>query len=988
MDRSAKSPRKTFVFTRPQLGSIVEQFLLAGGQLTTQDDTEPFLDFVDIDVEVAMEEGLYSSNKDQEFLTKYAHEPLKVTSSAPHPIVSSVSSVGKILSSKSSVARKKNNTIVPLIENLASTAFSVLNSPNAMMYMENKRRDNEFEEKKIDLMDNKIQSYTHEEDEMFTLAQGLLSSIKMKGAIQFKNYKKTFSQTLTFQGFYNLKEADIYIKATYKVRGNHSHVAARFTNYYSTCMNPAFGAMKEADDEATDFLEIPNDHSAIFCQAYSFPSPLSDREIICNIVWKRLNDRTIIATFYPLTSHEQVENKDDKDFIRGSFHGAYKFTQLDDGSTEVELGKHLNFGGHLPRVIVHGFVIPNFDRMISNHQVYFLNSLPLVDLTKDDGKMLGEIFVNQIKKARKRGGWKKRAELTKIGVDEFLYCSVAMRELLPRHPWFRALLLEISLNQVKVAPTVTTALSEIKDQDAINLAKGLSTIILSNTEAPTAVDHWFAQNVALEEFETEYLWTRSFFVEIAQYNLNTSNLGLRLRVFGGALLSTVDLITDVYMTVKFFNTEGQEGYGRINAWIIGLTMLTQIILSYVNHFKKPGYFFKDALAVLVGFKPALDAYRVGSGAEQGEHQLLNPLAEMSYCKVVEVVFEAVPSTIIQIYALLLADKRGLDALASILVSALTVGFTSSMISYDWDTSPSQRAKAPSFYGFVPDKALTRAICFFSMIAISFAQVLLLTFSCALLAMTNTKFLALFIGLDTGIFSLYKIIKKDFYQQYNLSGILRLTQACLTRLTTTKLMVNYTMMFQLRNPNEAGGFMFMFAVLYSIVGSFISAHLYSNYYEGTTKLSDESLKNVLVTFSVVWLVSAVSFVSVVKRNYLHTFYSFETTSEYKRRCFMSFREDQEDLKIKVLKDHPDVYKKWGDELIKPWTINNWNRWEEEKPAWFTDKWIDHVPNHYVPYDWRVKYKKTKGRAIDAKSQQQKRRRSIDQVKALLGGEEDR
>ena len=199
------------------------------------------------------------------------------------------------------------------------------------------------------------------------------------------------------------------------------------------------------------------------------------------------------------------------------------------------------------------------------------------------------------------------------------------------------------------------------------------------------------------------------------------------------------------------------------------------------------------------------------------------------------------------------------------------------------------------------------------------------------------------------------------------------------------MVNYTMMFQLRNPCEVGGFLFMFAVFYSIIGSFVAAHLYSNYYEGTTKLSDETLKNVLVTLSVVWLVSAVSLVSVVKKDYLRTFYSLETISEYKRRCLMSFREDQEDLKSKVLKEHPDVYKAWGEELLKPWTLKNWSRWEEEKPAWFTDRWIECVPNEYIPYDYRVKYKKTKGRVDD---ENLKRRRGSISVRELVGGQEER
>ena len=213
------------------------------------------------------------------------------------------------------------------------------------------------------------------------------------------------------------------------------------------------------------------------------------------------------------------------------------------------------------------------------------------------------------------------------------------------------------------------------------------------------MDHWIAQNAALEEFEKESECMRPFFVEIAQYNLNTSNLGLRLRVFAGALLSTVALITDVYMTVKFSNTDGQEVYGKVNTWLIGLTMGVQILVAYANNSKRASsYFIKDTICILTGFKPALDAYRVGSGMEKEESQLVAPLQEMTYCKIIEVVFEAMPSSILQIYALLLARERKLDALVSIFVSAATIAFTSSMISYDWDASPEQRRKVPFYYG--------------------------------------------------------------------------------------------------------------------------------------------------------------------------------------------------------------------------------------------------------------------------------------------------
>ncbi|GMH96532.1 hypothetical protein TrVE_jg14448 [Triparma verrucosa] len=374
--------------------------------------------------------------------------------------------------------------------------------------------------------------------------------------------------------------------STCTLRGNHSWVAARAANYHYHSKNPAFGTLKEQLDDEENYLEVPNEHRMVYKADYAFPSPLTDREAIVKIVWKRLSEKSVMVTYHPLTSHPEVENKDGKAVIRASTQSAILVTQLDDDATELQWSSHINFGGKLPSAVINGFIIPNTNRLLSHHQAYFVYSIPLQDLKKTDGKLLGEVLINQIKKARKKGGWKKRVELGKVGIDEFLYISAAMRELLPRHPWIRALLHEVSLNKVKAARTVHTALSDMKDNDAINLAKGLSTIILTNTEASAAVDHWIAQNFALEEFEKEYEWMRPFFVEIAQYNLNTSNLGLRLRVFAGALLSTVDLITDVYMTIKFFITDGQEGFGRVTAWLIGLTIFFQILVGYANNSKK------------------------------------------------------------------------------------------------------------------------------------------------------------------------------------------------------------------------------------------------------------------------------------------------------------------------------------------------------------------------------------------------------------------
>ncbi|GMH93467.1 hypothetical protein TrST_g8394 [Triparma strigata] len=371
--------------------------------------------------------------------------------------------------------------IIPM-ESQSSTALSVLSSPDAIKHTEAYNKDLEIESEMVRQMDNEIQIYTDEEDEMINSARGLNSGLKMKGAIPFQDFKSTFSTTKSFRGFYNAKLGDIYAMSTLTLRGNHSWVAARFVNYYYHCMNPAFGLMKEQLGKKKIYLEVLNKHSMIYKQDYAFPSPLTDREAIVKIIWKRLSESSVMVAYHPLTSHPKVENKDGKAVIRASLQIAALVTQLDDGTTEVQWGSHIIFGGNLPSTVINGFVIPNTNRVLSHHQAYFANSILLQDLKKTDGKLLGEVLINQIKAARKRGGWKKRAELGKVGIDEFLYISAAMRELLPRHPWIRVLLHEISLNKVKAARTVHTALSDMKDNDAINLAKGLSTIILTNTE--------------------------------------------------------------------------------------------------------------------------------------------------------------------------------------------------------------------------------------------------------------------------------------------------------------------------------------------------------------------------------------------------------------------------------------------------------------------------------------------------------------------------
>jgi hypothetical protein len=78
------------------------------------------------------------------------------------------------------------------------------------------------------------------------------------------------------------------------------------------------------------------------------------------------------------------------------------------------------------------------------------------------------------------------------------------------------------------------------------------------------------------------------------------------------------------------------------------------------------------------------------------------------------------------------------ALASIVLSACTTGFTAATISFDFDVSPQRRRDEPAFYGFIPDSAGRRAAIFVCMIMNGALLLLLRGISTALLVMVDGR----------------------------------------------------------------------------------------------------------------------------------------------------------------------------------------------------------------------------------------------------------
>jgi hypothetical protein len=151
---------------------------------------------------------------------------------------------------------------------------------------------------------------------------------------------------------------------------------------------------------------------------------------------------------------------------------------------------------------------------------------------------------------------------------------------------------------------------------------------------------------------------------VAQRLLESVSWGLKMRLYTGAGLSTMDLLSDVFM-IYTYATTGQQGTALSLAAMVGLCLLLQLSLVWVQTRKGPRrVMLKEVLIVLSGMKPGIDAKRVADGNEKMEHAKVNPDIELTTTRCCELVFESIPGTRAQAnsctcyqYALTLSLRR-------------------------------------------------------------------------------------------------------------------------------------------------------------------------------------------------------------------------------------------------------------------------------------------------------------------------------------------
>ena len=82
-------------------------------------------------------------------------------------------------------------------------------------------------------------------------------------------------------------------------------------------------------------------------------------------------------------------------------------------------------------------------------------------------------------------------------------------------------------------------------------------------------------------------------------------------------------------------------------------------------------------------QPAVDSYRVCAGQEMEEHHVFDAKIELACSKCCEMACESIPGGLLQLYVLLKQRETVSRAtVGSVIVSAMTTGFTSASISFE------------------------------------------------------------------------------------------------------------------------------------------------------------------------------------------------------------------------------------------------------------------------------------------------------------------
>jgi hypothetical protein len=717
--------------------------------------------------------------------------------------------------------------------------------------------------------------------------------------------------------------------------------------------------------------EAPNDHSQTIYVKKRLPSPLSDREFLSKSIWKSTGHGNYV---YTVSSVESDRRSPLPSVVRGSIMTVMKITRLKESTTRLEYILHPDAGGSIPSAVMNIRLNLQLE-YVTEIQKYYQSARVLEQWDEEDGRAVGEAIVEKTKREKVRDLTKGKRQCVSKSASQarmrVLFKKYkGLKEIGAKYEFFEEMIARVVQNKLAAAGSVNVKLCDVSLEEGTAMGSGLSLSLASNLTAEAAVDEWLRNHRALKELDQEEVWFRPMMNVVAQRLLSEVPWGLKMRVFLGAGLSILDLITDINVIVLYSAT-GRIGYATTLTWMLATCMIFQLVMVYGQNRKKPLKMLAEAMKVLSGLKPAFDAARVASNADFEEGQVMDPKIELMASKLLELFCESIPGCLLQCYVLMEAEKKSAQAIVSIAISAMTSGMASATIAFDFDVDPKRRKETPDFYGYVPDGP-ARSFTFVCMFVNGAVLLLMRSFVVSLLIIMDRRYFLWYSAADMGLYFAQKIFRRDFHYWAPVDGFLGVFVSFAWRFVN-KVIVDFTGNVHFRGSAELGGLYWSFNMIVAVMSPFLVVKLY--FTNAAAKhievvVSEKAAWLIVGLLCSTWLTSSLCFLKLMKKKYRKTFFSAESGNDWAMSFFL--KGDTDAKRVKPLRLNKNKWKKIQPEM-KEFVLANWEKWEEEKPEFFSDAFKARVDDDWLS-EAELKRQVAEGGG-------QRRRSSLGQ---LLGG----
>jgi hypothetical protein len=261
----------------------------------------------------------------------------------------------------------------------------------------------------------------------------------------------------------------------------------------------------------------------------------------------------------------------------------------------------------------------------------------------------------------------------------------------------------------------------------------------------------------------------------------------------------------------------------------------------------------------------------------------------------------------------------------------------------FDVDPVKRKETPDFYGYIPD-GTSRTVIFGCMVMNGALLLLSRSFCAAMLMLVEKKYFIWYSAFDTGLYLLQKMLRKDFTYWIPVEGVELLIFSVMMRMGV-KIITDYTGIVQFRGSAEMGGIYWSISMTMAISAPFAAVVFYFAYTAPDAVVMAEKIAwRVVCSLSGSWLVFFLLFLALMKKKYRKTFFDFETGNEWAMSFFL--KGDTDAKRVKPLRLNKRKWKKIRPQM-KEFVLENWERWEEEEPDFFTEAFKKRVPDDMLP-----------------------------------------